>query len=86
MRKSGGANNQLEYFKVELKDILVSSVDATTAQADGVEAGPEGSPWPNETVALNFAEFKVTYTPQTEQGGGGAQVEFGYNVAQNKTV
>lgn len=77
VRKSGGENNQLEYFKVELKDILVSSINASSS---------EGSPWLSEEIALNFAEFKVTYTPQDERGGGGAQVEFGYNIAQNKSA
>jgi len=77
VRKSGGENNQLEYFKVELKDILVSSVSASSK---------EGSPWLTEELSLNFAEFKVVYTPQDEKGGGGAQVEFAYNIAQNKSV
>ncbi|HEY0303137.1 MAG TPA: type VI secretion system tube protein Hcp [Rhizomicrobium sp.] len=75
VRKSGGT--ALEYFKVDLTGILVSSV----------------RPWsdPNnpvlmEDIALNFATFKLTYTPQDEKGAGGATVDFGYDIQKNKVT
>jgi type VI secretion system secreted protein Hcp len=75
VRKAGG--DQLEYFKIELGDILVSSIQASSAG---------DSPSLFETVALNFKTFKVTYVPQTKSGGAGAPSEFGYDLSAGKSV
>lgn len=75
VRKAGG--NPLEYWKVDLADILVSSVTPYT---------DDNSPMLLEDVSLNFAEFHIHYTPQDEKGAGGATVDFGYNIAQNKAA
>jgi len=75
VRKAGG--EQVEYFKIDLTEILISSVQC---------ASDSGSPFLMENVSLNFKTFKVTYKPQTEKGALGAGVEFGYDLAQAKTL
>lgn len=73
VRKAGGT--ALEYFKLELKGILVSSIRP---------GSDPSSPFLMEDVAINFASFKVTYTPQDEKGAGGSAVDFGYDIQKNK--
>lgn len=75
VRKAGGTS-ALEYFVINLSNILVSSIRPSSDPS---------SPQLMEDVALNFGSFKVTYTPQEEQGSGGATVDFGYDIQQNKT-
>ncbi len=75
VRKAGG--DQVEYFKVELTEVLVSNVQPHS---------DPGSPSLMETVGLNFKTFKVTYLPQTENGSLGAPVEFGYDLAAAKAI
>lgn len=76
VRKSGGT--ALEYFKVDLTEILVSSIRPAS---EGMN-----SPLLMEEVSLNFASFKVTYTPQDDKGAGGATVDFGYNIQKNQVA
>lgn len=75
MRKSGG--DPLDYYKLELEDILVSSVS---------NGGNQGDERPTESVSLNFAKFKIVYTPQESDGSAGAEVEYGYNIRDHVTV
>ena len=60
---------RVEYFRIELKKIMVSSVGYQGASED----------W-KETVVLKFTEFKEFYTLQTNlpglPGGGG---DFGWD-------
>lgn len=76
VRKAGGEKS-LEYFTIELKDVLISAVETHS---------DSNSPWLMEEVHLNFSEFKVVYTPQDQKGGAGGAVEFGYNMAKNKAA
>ncbi len=76
VRKAGGAK-ALEYFKVDLDRILVSSIRPSSDPS---------SPDLMEDVALNFGSFKVTYTPQDDKGAGGATVDFAYDITKNKAV
>jgi type VI secretion system secreted protein Hcp len=76
VRKAGGTS-ALEYFVINLENILVSSVRTSSDTS---------SPVLMEDVSLNFGSFKVTYTPQEEAGSGGATVDFGYDIQQNKTT
>jgi type VI secretion system secreted protein Hcp len=73
VRKAGGT--ALEYFKIELTGILISSVRP---------ASDPNSPYLQEDIALNFATFKCTYTPQDDKGAGGATVDFGYDIQKNQ--
>jgi type VI secretion system secreted protein Hcp len=75
VRKAGG--DQVEYFKVELSEVLISSVQC---------ASDPGSPFLTEQVSLNFKTFKVTYAPQQANGSLGAPVEFGYDLAKAATI
>ena len=72
VRKAG--DTPLEYIKIELKDIMITSVST---------GGSGGEDRLTENISLNFAEFKVIYTEQTEKGGAGAAPEFGFDIAGN---
>ncbi|HEX5280059.1 MAG TPA: type VI secretion system tube protein Hcp [Micropepsaceae bacterium] len=76
VRKAGG-QNAIEYLKIELSDIFVSSLETSTH---------EDHPLILEEVSLNFTKFKISYTPQTKSGGSGATGDFGWDIGKNKTV
>ncbi len=75
VRKAGGS--QLEYYKIDLEDILISGVQCS---------GHPGSPTLSESVSLNFRKFKIIYTPQDAKGAAGAGVEYAYDIAANKSA
>ena len=75
VRKAG--DKPLEYIKLDMKEILVSSVST---------GGSGGEDRLTENVSLNFREWKMTYTPQTKTGGAGGAVDFGFNIAQTAPV
>jgi type VI secretion system secreted protein Hcp len=72
VRKAG--ENPLEYLKITMKDLLVSSVSTGGTMSDDRLT---------ENVTLNFAEYKVEYTPQQASGTGGGTVVAGWQIAQN---
>lgn len=74
VRKAGG-DSQVEYMKLELKDIMITSY-----QTGGAGANERIT----ESLSLNFAEYKVVYTEQKADGSAGAAPEFAYNIAQNQ--
>ena len=73
VRKAGAV--PLEYFRIELTDILVSSY-STGGSGDGMDRIME-------TVTLNFAEYKVTYASQKNDGSKGPEGVAGFNIAKN---
>ena len=73
VRKAG--KTALEYIKLTMKELIVSSVST---------GGSGGEDRLTENVVLNFAEFKVEYTPQKPDGSGDAVVEKAWNIAENK--
>ena len=75
VREAG--ENPLEYLKITLKDLMIAAV--TTG-------GSGGEDRLTVNVTLNFAEFKVEYTPQKKDGTGDAAVTVGWNIAENKKV
>ena len=75
VRKAG--ENPLEYLKITLKDLMIAAV--TTG-------GSGGEDRLTENVTLNFAQFKVEYTPQKKDGTGDAAVTIGWDVAKNVKV
>jgi len=75
VRKAG--ENPLEYLKITIKDLMIAAV--TTG-------GSGGEDRLTENVTLNFAEFKVEYTPQKKDGTGDAAVTVGWNISENKKV
>jgi type VI secretion system secreted protein Hcp len=77
VRKAGG--DQLEYLKIKLVDVLVSSVSpsGTTAHAGSSEV-------PLESVSLNFAKISLDYQPQGADGKAqGGAIHGGWDVKQN---
>ena len=75
VRKAG--DTPLEYIKLEMKDMIVTSVST---------GGSGGEDRLTENVTLNFAEFKMTYTPQENTGAAGTAVEFGFDIRKNVAV
>lgn len=76
VRKAGG-QKPIEYIVVEMEHILVSNF-----QTSGSNAGDLVS----ESLTLNFAKFKVAYTPQKAEGSGGAKNEMGWDIAKGVTA
>lgn len=72
-RKAG--DKPLEYLKVKLSDILISSI-----QHSGHGAGD----LLQESLSLNYSKIEIEYTPQDEKGGGGAASKAGWDVKANK--
>ena len=72
IRKAG--EKPLEYIKVTMKEVLVSSVST---------GGSGGEDRLTENVTLNFGWFKVEYTPQKADGTGDAAIEAVWNIAEN---
>ena len=73
IRKAGG-KDALEYLKITLEDVLVTSVHV---------GGHNGDERIMENVSLNFRKFKVEYTPQTDKGGAGTAAQFSWDIAAN---
>lgn len=76
VRKAGG-DKPLEYMKITMEDCLVSNVST---------GGSGGEDRLTENLSLNFAKFKVEYTPQKPDGSGEASVEMAYNIAKNVKI
>jgi type VI secretion system secreted protein Hcp len=72
-RKAGG-DKALEYMKITMQKILVSSIGA------GSSTGDERS---TETVTLNFANVKVEYFVQSPTGGKEPGGQFAFDIAGN---
>ncbi|MBS0530630.1 MAG: type VI secretion system tube protein Hcp [Proteobacteria bacterium] len=73
-RKAG--DKPLEYLKIEMKDIMVTSVQY------GASHG--GDTMPSEQVSLSFAHFTTTYTPQKADGSGDTPADVKYDIKANK--
>jgi type VI secretion system secreted protein Hcp len=73
VRKAG--KGQQEYYIVKLSDLLVSSVQTSGADAQGV---------PVESVSLNFSKIHFDYKPQKADGSLDAAVAFKYDLKANK--
>jgi type VI secretion system secreted protein Hcp len=78
VRRAGG--DQLEYLKIKLADILVSSV-----RPGGSSSGADSIPI--EEVALNFTQIKIEYQPQGADGKAqGGPISGGWDVKKNTKV
>ncbi len=74
VRKAGG-KEALEYIKIEMKDILVTST---------ATGGSGGQDRLTENVTLNFASFRLTYTPQFPDGSADTPVAVEWNIVRNR--
>ena len=72
VRKAG--DKPVEYLKIKLTDILVSSV----------QFAGHGSDLLTENLTLNFSKFAVDYIEQKPDGSGEAPVTMGWDVKANQ--
>ena len=75
VRKAGGT--PLEYLKIKMTEILVSSVST---------GGAGGEDRLTENVSLNFGAFDLEYTPQDNKGAGLPAVIAKFDIAKNAAV
>ena len=75
VRKAG--DKPLEYLKIKLTDILVSSIQHS---AGG------GSELTMESLSLNFAKFELAYVEQKPDGSGEPPVPAGWDLKKNEKV
>ena len=75
VRKAG--DRPLEYYKVEMQDLIVSSV-----QNSGAASGDNVM----ESVTMNCAVINFTYVEQDAKGGAGATVTAGFDVRAGQKV
>ena len=73
VRKAGG-KDALEYYKITLEDVLVSSVQCSSHSGDERLM---------ESFSLNFRKITYEYNTQTEKGGKGSGTPVTYDVAAN---
>ena len=77
-RKAAGDGGQLEYFKIEMKPVIITSVSANGAGGDENIA---------ESVTLNFGQYTVTYVPQDNDGSALPEVgPIGWNMQTNEAI
>lgn len=74
IRKAAG-DSPLEYIKIELKDIIVTSLST---------GGSGSEDRITENLSLNFGEFKYVYTEQKADGSKGASPEFAWDIPANE--
>lgn len=77
-RKSGSDGQPVEYYKITLTDILVSSV------ATGGSSG--GGDLPTESISLNFTKIEWEYLPTDASGLPGEPVRTEYDLRLNEPV
>jgi type VI secretion system secreted protein Hcp len=75
VRKAG--KEPLEYIKLTLNELIVSSIST---------GGSGGEDRLSENITLNFAKFKLEYTPQKADGTGDAAKTAGWDIPQNVKV
>ena len=75
-RKAGGKGGQVEYFKITLEDVMVSSF--TT----GGNAG--SSSIPIDSFSLNYTKMKYEYLPQKKDGSLEGAIIAQYDRSLNK--
>jgi type VI secretion system secreted protein Hcp len=76
-RKAGG-DNPVDYLKIEMEKVIITSLST---------GGSGGSDQFTENLSLNFAQYKMSYTPQKDDGSADSVVgPVGWNVRENKTT
>jgi type VI secretion system secreted protein Hcp len=93
VRKAGG--EQLEYLKIKLTDVLVSSYKPSGAESQLIglllpavdTADKSSDEIPMENVTLNFAKVEFSYQPQGADGKAqGGPILAGWDVKANQKV
>jgi type VI secretion system secreted protein Hcp len=75
-RKAGG--KQVEYYKVTMEEVMVSSYQLGGASTSDVV--------PKEQVSINFAALEMVYKEQKADGSLGGEVKQKYSFAKNVKV
>ena len=77
VRKAGG-DNPVEYLKIKMTDVLITSVST---------GGSGGEDRLTENVTLNFAKVNSEYQPQKKDGSkDGGPIPFGWDIEENKKL
>ena len=76
VRKAGGKGVTIEYIKIDMEEVLITSVST---------GGSGGEDRLTENVTLNFAKVTFKYTPQTPTGGEGTPLPMIYDIAANSS-
>jgi len=92
MRASGAS--RVKYMQVDMTDVVISYVapsGGATATRIGFDTANQGAGYdtqsPTETVKLNYAQIKWTYTQQKREGGTAAgQKTGGWSLKEHKAV
>ncbi len=74
VRKAGGKGAPVEYIKIEMTEVLITSVST---------GGSGGEDRLTENVTLNFAHVKLEYTPQKPDGSAGTALPVVLDIASN---
>jgi type VI secretion system secreted protein Hcp len=74
VRKAGGGSTALEYIKIKLTEVIVTSVST---------GGSGGEDRLTENVSLNFGEFSYQYTDQKGDGSKGTTKTAAWDIAAN---
>ena len=77
VRKAGGKNAQLDYYTIELKEVMVTSYQT---------GGSGGEDRLTESLTLTFAKVNVKYQAQNEKGAAAGDTKFGYDIAAHKAA
>jgi type VI secretion system secreted protein Hcp len=76
-RKAGG-DAPVDYLKIEMEKVIITSY-----QLGGSGSGDEFT----ENLGLNFALYKMTYTPQKDDGTADSGIgPVGWNIRENKAT
>ena len=75
VRKAGG-DDPVEYLKYDLTEVFISSFQ---------QGGSDGGGIATESVALNFAKIKLTYTPQKADGSPDTDIPVWYNAKTHES-
>lgn len=75
--EKAGGDSTVEYVKIELKQVIVTNHAISGASNGDVV---------HVDIALNFAEYKMTYTPQSADGVAEAETVQGWHIAENRAA
>jgi type VI secretion system secreted protein Hcp len=73
----GAGDKPLEFLKVTMSDVLVSSWQ---------QAGSAGDEIPQDQISINFSKIEIAYVTQSPNGGAGESVRGGWDVKSNVKI
>jgi type VI secretion system secreted protein Hcp len=74
-KSAGGDAAAFQFYKVQLFEVAVTSITQNDTQGDTV----------SETIMLEAARFRFSFTPQKPDGTAGGNVVFGWDCLANRT-